>query len=136
MFDMGDPKKSFEYTLNLLSKDDLQIRHNSIESARMSANRYLEKNLGKTGFQFKLRIYPHHILRENPLATGAGADRFSTGMQKAFGKPIGLAARVKKGQTICSVSVNKSAILVAKVALKKAQCKIPCGCIIEIIKNS
>ena len=47
------------------------------------------------GYFFQLRIYPHHILRENPLAAGAGADRMSTGMKCAFGKPISVAARVK-----------------------------------------
>ena len=53
-----------------------------------------------------IRIYPHHIMRENPLATGAGADRMSTGMKKSFGKTIGVAARVHKGQTLVTVNVN------------------------------
>ena len=136
MYDMGDLKKTFEYTLNLISKDDIQIRHNAIEAARISSNRHLEKNLGKVGYHLKIRVYPHHILRENPVATGAGADRFSTGMQKSFGKPIGLAARIRKGQAIFSASVDKNALEIAKIALKKAQYKMPCGCIIELNKNN
>jgi large subunit ribosomal protein L10e len=80
-------------------------------------------------------IYPHHILRENPLASGAGADRFSTGMQKAFGKPTGLAARVKAGQTLMRLSVNKSNLKDARMGLKRAQYKFPCGCSIVVNKN-
>lgn len=136
MYDMGDPKKKFEYTLDLISKDQVQLRHNSIESARMSSNRLLENTLGKVGYHFKIRIYPHHILRENPLATGAGADRFSTGMQKSFGKPIGLAARIKKGQKLFTVSVNKNGLNTAKAALIRAKNKMPCSCIIEQNRNN
>jgi len=135
-FDMGDPKKSYDYTLNLISKDAIQIRHNALESARMTSNRTLENELGKTGFYFKIKVYPHHVLRENPIAAGAGADRFSTGMQKAFGKPTGLAAQIKKGQTIFAISVNKGSVKLAKEALRKAKNKFPCGCAIEVNKNN
>ncbi|MBI4170413.1 MAG: 50S ribosomal protein L16, partial [Candidatus Aenigmarchaeota archaeon] len=31
------------------------------------------------------------MLRENALATGAGADRFQSGMRQSFGKPVGTA---------------------------------------------
>ena len=134
-FDMGDPKADYDYTVNLVSKSAIQIRHNAIESARMTTNRTLEKELGKIGFYFKIRVYPHHILRENPIAAGAGADRFSTGMQKAFGKPVGLAAQIKKGQTVFSVSVNKGSLTLAKDALRKAKNKFPCSFLIEVNKN-
>ena len=114
----------------LKSKDSLQIRHNAIESARLSANRLLEKNLGKQGFCLRIRIYPHHILRENPLASGAGADRMSTGMKKSFGKPIGIAAQVHKGQVLFEASVDKEHFETAKMALKRASYKLPCSCMI------
>jgi len=136
MFDMGNPKKKYEYTLKLISKNSLQIRDNALEAARMTSNRTLEKELGKTGYHLKIRVFPHHVLRENPIAAGAGADRFSTGMQKSFGKPIGLAAQIKEGQTIFSVSVNKNALETAKNALRKAKNKFPCGCTIVVNKNS
>lgn len=134
-YNMGNPHKKFEVTLNLKTKSDLQIRHNSIESARQSSNRLLEKVLGKDNYYYMIRIYPHHILRENPLATGAGADRMSTGMQKAYGKPIGLAAQVHKGQTIFSLNVNKPNIKTARLALKRASHKIACSTTIEINEN-
>jgi large subunit ribosomal protein L10e len=132
---MGTLSKKFDYTLNLLSKSHLQIRDNALESARQTANKVLESALGVAGFFMKVRPYPAQVMRENPLATGAGADRFSTGMQKAFGKPIGNAAVVKKGQVILEVRVNKNSIALAKKALKRAISKLPCSGNIEIKEN-
>lgn len=130
-YNMGDPRKKFDITLDLISKADIQIRHNAIESARLTCNRHLERNLGKAGFYFEIRIFPHHILRENPLASGAGADRMSTGMKMSFGKPIGVAAQVRIGSPLFSVSVPKNQLNVAKDALKKASKKVPCGCTVQ-----
>lgn len=135
-FGMGDPKKKFQYTLDLISKDTMQVRDNALESARQTSNRLLEKNIGLGNFFFLIRVYPHHILRENPLAAGAGADRFSTGMSHSFGKPIGIAARIKKGQKLMSIKVDKAHIEIAKKALKRAYQKLPCSCAIEINKIS
>ena len=79
-----------------------------------------------------IRVYPHHILRENPLAAGAGADRMSTGMKHSFGKSIGIAAQVRKGQTLFQIQVNKEHLDTAKKALKLAGSKLPCSTSIEI----
>ena len=133
-FVMGNLKKNFKYTFELKSKDDLNIRHNSIESARQSSNRLLEKELGKE-YRLQIVVFPHHILRENPVAAGAGADRFSTGMSHNFGKPHTVAARVKKGQTIFKLSVDKGKIGIAREALKRIQHKLPCGCLVEMTEN-
>lgn len=130
-FEGGNLKKSFPVRIDLISKGDLQIRHNAIESARLTANRFLEKNVGKQEFRMSIRIYPHHILRENPLASGAGADRMSTGMKMSFGKAIGSAAQVRQGQTLFSVFVEKNKIAEAKKALKRASYKMPTSCRIE-----
>ena len=134
-FDMGNPKKKYAYQLLLNVDDEIQIRHNAIESARQTSNRLLEKKLGKGEYHFKIRKYPHHILRENPLASGAGADRMSTGMKKSFGKPIGVAAQFKRDETILSVSVNKNQIMTAKQALIRAKNKFPCSCSIVVVEN-
>jgi large subunit ribosomal protein L10e len=134
-FEMGNLTKKFEYTVILRSKSDLQIRHNALESARLTSNRLLESKLGRPGFKLKLRVYPHHILRENPLAAGAGADRMSTGMKKSFGKPIGLAAQVRIGQAIIEAHVDAVNLETAKKAVSRAKYKIPCSCKLEIIKN-
>ncbi|MFC1728610.1 50S ribosomal protein L16 [Nanoarchaeota archaeon] len=134
-FDMGNLKKKFAYTLSLISKKDLQIRDTAIESGRQTSNRAIEKIAGKSEYFLKIRVYPHHILRENPLAAGAGADRMSTGMSGAFGKAIGSAARVFKGQTICQLSVNKEHLPTARDALRKFSHKMPCSCAIEVEEN-
>lgn len=134
-YNMGDPEGKFEYTLNLITKNSLQIRQNAIESARQTSNRLLEKNLGKNDYFFRVRMYPHHHLRENALAAGAGADRMSTGMAHSFGRCMGLAAQVKKGQTLIELSVNREHLDLAKKALHKAIYKIPCSCHIEEVHN-
>jgi large subunit ribosomal protein L10e len=127
-YNMGDPKKDFPVSLKLVSKSDLNIRHNALESARLVTNKILEKQVGKSNYYFTMRVYPHHILRENPLASGAGADRMSTGMKKSFGKSIGRAARIKKGQTIFQLDVSKEGLKTARKALKLAYTKLPCSC--------
>ncbi len=124
-YTMGDQKRNFQHTILLKSLDNMQIRHNSIESARLTANRTLEKQIGRTNFFFKMRIYPHHILRENPLASGAGADRMSTGMKKAFGKPVGVAAQVSENQIIAELKVDKNHLPIARKALKRFTYKLP-----------
>jgi large subunit ribosomal protein L10e len=134
-FELGSPKKKFKYTLKLNSKKDLQIRDNALESAKQTSNKLLETSIGVGAYHLKLGLYPFHVLRENPLAAGAGADRFSTGMQRAFGKPLGNAAQVKKGKTIFQVAVNKNDIEVAKLALTRASKKLPCSCTIQVEEN-
>ena len=126
-FDMGEQRDDYQLLLQLMPKQDIgfQIRDNAIESARQTANRVLETALGKTGYFFRTKIYPHHILRENPLASGAGADRMSTGMAHNYGKPIGVAAQVHPEKPIFEVWINKENVELGKKALKRASYKIP-----------
>lgn len=131
-FDMGAVGKDFNCQADMISKSSVQIRQEALESARQTCNRWLEKYLGKMGFHFKIRVYPFHILREHSLATGAGADRMSTGMAKAFGKPVGVAAQVKKGQTIFTVKADKQGMDFVRKALAKAASKLPCPVSIQV----
>jgi large subunit ribosomal protein L10e len=131
-FTIGNSNTKYDTTLNLLSTKDLQIRDNAIESARQSCNKLLEGTCGKDNYFLQVRMYPHHVMRENPLASGAGADRMSTGMAFSFGKPIGVAAQIRKGKTLITVRVNKEHTETAKQALKRASYKLPCHCQIEI----
>ncbi|RLE39305.1 50S ribosomal protein L16 [Candidatus Woesearchaeota archaeon] len=124
-YEMGNPTGKFQYKLHLISDTDLQIRDLALESMRLTSNRLLEKTLGRVNYFLKIMVYPHHVLRENPLAAGAGADRMSTGMKHSFGKSIGIAARIKKGQKIMTVAVNKSGLATAKKALIRAKQKLP-----------
>ncbi|MGM5481505.1 MAG: 50S ribosomal protein L16 [Nanobdellota archaeon] len=126
-YEMGNLSKEFPYVVRLHSSSDIQIRHNALESARKTANRALDLGIGRTSYKFKFRVYPHHILRNNPLASGAGADRMSTGMQMSFGKPVGVAAQLREGQPIMEVHCNKRGIPAAKKALSRARKKFPCS---------
>ncbi len=131
-FELG-ARASYEKAVYLVAERNVQIRHNSLESARVSCVQLLEKSLGKgTGFFMKIRVYPHHVIRENVLATGAGADRFQTGMRQSFGVPIGTAARVYAGQEIIEVRANSGSLPVVKNALKQASYKLPTPCKIVV----
>lgn len=125
IYEMGTPRKSYSSSVFLVSNSNVLIRHNALESARVAANKVLVNALGKDEFFLKILIYPHHVMRENPLATGAGADRFSEGMRKSFGKPIGLAARVRSNQRIIEARVRPGKVDVGKRALKVAGAKLP-----------
>ncbi|MHC1635956.1 MAG: 50S ribosomal protein L16 [Candidatus Methanospirareceae archaeon] len=132
IFDMGNLNKEFPVSLSLIAKEACQIRHNALEAARVSANRYLMKEVGRMNFHLKVRVYPHQVLREHKLAVGAGADRVSSGMRKAFGRAVGTAARVKSGQKVMSVEVDEHNVEKAKEALRRASYKLPTPCKIVI----
>src|SRR3989338_3771139 len=134
-FTTGNSNKKFEYTITLNSKAELNIRDNALESARQVSNRLMETKVGLSFYKLHLKVYPFHIMRENALASGAGADRFSTGMAHSFGQPIGIAARIKKGQTIFRSETDSKFLDFAKEAMIRAATKLPCACAIEITKN-
>lgn len=134
-FDTGPDEKNFQYRLDLISREGVQIRDNAFEAARVTAIKFLDKKIGKNMYHFKIRVHPHHVLRENPMASGAGADRLSKGMKLSFGKPIGKAAQVDEGQIIISVWVNKDYIESAKKALVRAKNKFPCKTTIKVLEN-
>ena len=81
--------------------------------------------IGRQNFHLKIRTYPHHVLRENKQATGAGADRVSEGMRLAFGKAVGTAARVAPKQKIFTVYTTEQYIEKAKVAMRSGGYKLP-----------
>lgn len=132
VFEMGNKKKKFDTNMLLVSNKSVQIRDISLESARVVSNKFLEKTLGTENYFLKVLVYPHHVLREHSLATGAGADRFSSGMRKAFGKPSGLAAQVKKGQQLFMLKIDKKSSEVGRKALKRANLKLPTTCTIKL----
>jgi len=133
MYDMGALNKDFPLTVKLIAKKPCNLRHNAIEAGRMIANRVLSNAYGKKGYSLHLHTVPHNILRENALATGAGADRFQTGMSHSFGKPVGTSAHIKKGKLLMRACVPKEGEKVAREALRKASSKYPIPCSIEVI---
>ena len=126
-FDMGTPNNEYDTVIKLNSKRAMNVRHNAMEAARMTSNRLLERTIGKA-YHLRIKMYPHHVLRENAIASGAGADRLSTGMKKSYGKSIGSAARVKEGQTLMELRIDKENIQLGKEALSRAAKKFPCSC--------
>ena len=126
-FVMGDRQGDYEYVVKLKVKEALQIRHDAIEAARNTCNRLMEESIPEQ-YRFTIRTYPHHVLRNNPTASGAGADRMSTGMKHSFGEPIGIAAQLDENQTIFQIEADKDDVPLAKQALHRARKKLPCGC--------
>ncbi len=133
-YDMGDPKKQYKFRLDLVTKQAIQIRHNALESTRQIINRHLVEEIGTVNYFFKVRHFPHHILRENKMLTGAGADRMQTGMQMSFGRPIGVSAQIRKNKPLLSVSINKEHIEKARIAMQRAPARLPGKYSIELIE--
>ncbi|HEX9846317.1 MAG TPA: 50S ribosomal protein L16 [Candidatus Nitrosotenuis sp.] len=130
----GGKAGEYDFSVQLCSNEKIQIRHMAIESARLSANKKLEQTTGETGYYSILRIYPHILLRENKMIATAGADRLQEGMRRAFGKAVSLAARVKQGQCIMEMHVNKEHLDAAKKALQGACVKLPITPMIKVTK--
>jgi len=130
-FTMGDTKATYKYRVSLKAQSLVQIRHNALEAARIAVNKVLLDRLGETGYLIQVRVYPHVVLRENRMIATAGADRLQEGMRRAFGKPTGLAAVVRRDQPIIDVYVNDPALDYAKEALRVSASKIPTSCRIE-----
>jgi len=124
-FDLGARSGSFPVVASLVADERCQIIHNALESTRVAANRVMTKGCGASGYHLKVRAYPHEVIRENKQASGAGADRVSQGMRQAFGKNIGTAARVERGQAILTVRTNPERWHVVKEAFRKANSKLP-----------
>jgi large subunit ribosomal protein L10e len=123
-FSTGTANPDYDYILKLVSTEKVQIRHNALEAARVAANKKLTP-IGETAYFLRVKVYPHVILRENRMIATAGADRLQEGMRKAWGKPMGLAARVMPGSPILELQVMKENLEKAKDAMKSASTKLP-----------
>jgi large subunit ribosomal protein L10e len=123
-FTTGKASPDYDFMLRLVSEGRVQIRHNALEAARVAANKKMGL-IGEDNYFLIVKTYPHIILRENKMIATAGADRLQEGMRKAFGKPIGLAARVEIGSTILELSVKAENLEKAKEAMKAASTKLP-----------
>lgn len=125
-FEMGNKEKlkNATYLVKMICEGSIQIRSNSLESARLIINRNFETATG-TNYFLRLNVFPHHALRENKMLGGAHADRLQTGMAHSFGKVCAMAAQVKKGTPIFIAWVDKANILAAKAAMEKGGPKLP-----------
>ncbi len=130
-FTMGDTKAEFEYEARLVALEQAQIRHVSLEAARVASNRVVIDKL-VNNYRLDVLPYPHTILRENKMIFGAHADRLQQGMRASFGRTVGTAARVQANQTLITIKVNKGGIEAAKEGLKRGAAKLPIPCRITI----
>ena len=138
-FKMGDIKGfdegKYPIQIQVISKENCQIRDNAIEAVRQYFNRFLQAKVGKE-FYLEVKIFPHHILRENKMLTGAGADRMQTGMSRAFGKTSGRSAIVKSGQILYILAIkNQKAEVEARKLIKSAKARLTCKTTTKTIKK-
>jgi large subunit ribosomal protein L10e len=139
-FHMGNRPRAeagdFPVILHLTADNACQIRHTALEAGRMISNATIRSKAGEDGYALRVHTYPHHILRENKQATGAGADRVSQGMRQSFGKNVGTAARVKRDQCVISIQTDPANYLAARDALRKAGMKFPTPTTIRLKKGA
>ena len=115
------------YSVSLIAEERVQLRDNAIESCRTLIVKDLERDVPGL-FYFVIKVYPHHILRENKTAAGAGADRLSTCMSHSYGVVVGRAARVIPRQDIFFITcANEKAARIARAALVDIKPKLPCA---------
>lgn len=132
---VGFKEGKYKIVLEVKSKDKVQMRDNSIEAMRQFMNRFLLEKIGKD-FYFEVKPFPHHMLRENKMLTGAGADRMQTGMALSFGKTMGRAALVKAGQTVFLVGVkDDKQEAIARKLIHSVKARLPCAIQIDTIKK-
>ena len=131
-YESGVATGDFPVTLTLIAEERGQVRHTALESMRQTAVRALDAGIGRENYHLQVRVYPHHVLRQNKQASGAGADRVSMGMRLAFGKAIGTAARVEAGQALLQVRVTPKGVAAAKEAMRKAYNKVATPCHVDI----
>jgi len=123
-FTTGKFRDDYDFKVQLVSLGKVQIRHNALEAARVAASKKVTL-VGEEAFYLVVKTYPHIILRENKMIATAGADRLQEGMRKAFGKPVGLAARVYIGTVVIEISIKAEHLDKAKAAMKAASTKLP-----------
>ncbi len=136
-FNIGDYKgfENGEYHLKIIlsSGENIQIRDLALEAVRQSLNKDLE-GLFQKNFFLRCNVYPHNILRNNRVFSGASkGERVQTGMQLSFGTPEGRAAVVKKGGPVFTVYFNDdNNINKVRKFFSKVKSKLPCKTIVEL----
>jgi len=121
--EMGVPRKDYEVEVRLVSETPIQLRDNALESARLAVHKYMTK-VAEGSYFIKIQPYPHIIIREHKMLSGAGADRLSAGMKHAFGRPSDRAARLRKGQTLFMVKTMAKNVDHVITAYRRARVKL------------
>ena len=114
----------FPSCVHLVSDEKEQLSSEALEAMRVSCNRFLIKQIGKENFHIRIRKHPWHVLRINKMLSCAGADRLQSGMRNAWGKSYGKACRVKIGDILMSVRLQKSNVKIAMEGIRRAKNKL------------
>merc|ERR1711881_487628 len=128
IYDLGSKKASvlnFPHHVVMVSDELEQLSSEALEAARICANKYMTKTIGKEAFHLRMRCHPFHVTRINKMLSCADADRLQTGMRGAYGKPQGLVARVRIGQPLMSVRIKDHHEAAALEALRRQKVGIP-----------
>jgi large subunit ribosomal protein L10e len=126
IFDVGAKKAPvdlFPFVAHLVCDEKQQVSSEALEACRVAINKHLVKNIGKEAYHIRIRAHPFHVLRANKMLSCAGADRLSSGMRHAYGKPIGVAARVSIGQILISVRAKDSSEVHVIEAIRRGKFK-------------
>lgn len=114
------------YVVRMISEGKSQMRDNALEAARQFLTKALDEQ-APAQYYLAVKVFPHHFLRENKTAAGAGADRMSSGMTHSYGIVIGRAAMVKPGQDVFFIScANDKVARIARDSLAAVKSKMPC----------
>jgi large subunit ribosomal protein L10e len=138
IYDVGKKKVGcdvFPACVHLLSLEKEQISSESLEAARISANKHMINSVGKDNFHLRVRLHPYNVIRINKMLTCAGADRLQTGMRGAYGKPYGLCARVNINQVMMSIRTLLKGEEAAAEALRRAKFKFPGRQLVYVSRN-
>jgi len=130
MFEMGDRKAEYDSEVVLRASEDGLLSDRSLEAIRTHINRALESSVPK--YHYKIKVFPHTIVRGKKWLAFAGADRISSGMRKAFGRPTGRGAQVNRKQEIAIVRVDKGDVDYVKELFQSARPKLAVPCTIEV----
>lgn len=138
-FNIGNIKKfesgDFNIKSSISSGENIQIRDLALEAVRQGLNKDMT-DLFQNDFFMRINVYPHNILRNNRVFSGASkGERVQTGMSKGFGTSEGRAAVIKNGQSIFSLYFNgEENIHKVRRFFKKVTPKLACRTIVKFEK--
>lgn len=123
-FEQGD----YKIKMTLSTEENIQIRDLALEAVRQSLHKDLTVLLTIKNYFLKCNVYPHNILRNNRVFSGASkGERVQTGMTLSFGTPEGRAATLRKNKPIFTVYFNgKENIPKVRDFFRKVIPKLPC----------
>ena len=70
IYDLGSKKASvltFPAHVVMVSDELEQLSSEALEAARICANKYMTKNIGKENFHIRMRCHPYHVNRINKV---------------------------------------------------------------------